>query len=211
MFLEAIFDADFQPTSYAYRQKMGAKDAVKDLTYELQFGCHGYVVEADIKGFFDTIGHGRLLRMLRERIDDKPFLGLIDTWLKAGILETDGTIFHPHTGTPQGGVISPILANIYLHYMLDLWFTKVVKPHCQGQAHIILYADDFVCTFQYRHEAQAFYRVLPNRLKKFALAVAPEKTCIHRFSRFHPGRDRRFTFLGFEFYWEADSKGTPRV
>jgi len=211
LLLEAIFDADFQPASYAYRQKMGAKDAVKELTCELRFGRHGYVVEADIKGFFDTIDHDWLLRMLRERIDDKPFPGLIDTWLKAGILERDGTVFHPHTGTPQGGVISPMLANIYLHYVLDLWFEKVVKPRCQGQAHIIRFADDFVCTFQNRREAQAFYKVLPKRLKKFALAVAPEKTCIHRFSRFHPGRNRRFTFLGFEFYWEADSKGTPRV
>jgi len=87
----------------------------------------------------------------------------------------------------------------------------VVKRHCRGQAHIIRYADDFVCTFQYQNDAMAFYAALPGRLEKFALAVAPEKTCIHRFNRFKPGRDRRFTFLGFEFYWEADSKGEPRV
>jgi len=211
LLLEAIFEADFEPVSYAYRQQMSAKDATKDLTYELQFGRYGYVVEADIKGFFNNIDHDWLLRMLRQRIDDKPFLGLIDTWLKAGILETDGEVFHPHTGTPQGGVISPMLANIYLHYVLDLWVEKVVKKHCRGQVHIIRYADDFVCAFQYKHEAEAFYRVLPKRLNKFALEVAPEKTCIHRFSRFRPGRDHRFTFLGFEFYWESDSKGTPRV
>jgi len=211
LLLEAIFDRDFLPVSYGYRPRRGAKDAVGDLTYELQFGRYGYVVEADIQGFFDTIGHGWLLRMLGERIDDKPFLGLIDTWLKAGILERDGTIVHPHTGTPQGGVISPVLANIYLHYVLDLWFERVVKRHCQGQAQLIRYADDFVCAFQYRREAEAFYRVLPKRLNKFALGVAREKTCIHRFSRFHPSRQRRFVFLGFEFYWEADSKGVPRV
>jgi group II intron reverse transcriptase/maturase len=211
LLLEAIYEADFQPASYGYRPKRGAKDAVGDLTYELQFGRHGYVVEADIQGFFDNIDHDWLLRMLSERIDDKPFLGLIDTWLKAGILERDGTVIHPHTGTPQGGVISPVLANIYLHYVLDLWFERVVKPRCQGQAHLIRYADDFVCTFQYQGEAEAFYRVLPKRLNKFALSVAPEKTHLHRFSRFHPGRNRRFAFLGFEFYWEADTKGTPRV
>jgi len=211
LLLEAIYENDFHSTSYGYRPSKGANDATGDLTYELQFGRYGYVVEADIKGFFDNIDHGWLLRMLEQRIDDKPFLGLIDTWLKAGILERDGTVYHPHTGTPQGGVISPILANIYLHYALDLWFEKVVKPYCQGQAHIVRYADDFVCCFQYRQEAEAFYRALPRRLNKFGLAVAPEKTCIHRFSRFRPGRKRRFTFLGFEFYWEADSKGTPRV
>lgn len=111
----SIFGEDFVPTSYAYWQGMGTKDAVNDLTYELQFGRHGYVVEADIQDFFDNIDHDWLLRMLSERIDDKPFLGLIDSWLKAGILETDGTVNHPHTGTPQGGVVSPVLANIYLH------------------------------------------------------------------------------------------------
>ncbi len=104
---EAIFEADFLPISYGYRPGTGAQQAVKDLTYELQFGRNGYVVEADIKGFFDTIDHDWLLRMLSERIDDKPFLGLIDTWLKAGILERDGVVTHPHTGTPQGGVITP--------------------------------------------------------------------------------------------------------
>jgi group II intron reverse transcriptase/maturase len=211
LMLEAIFEQDFHPVSYGYRPKIGAQKAVKDLNFELQFGRYGYVVEADIKGFFTNIDHGWLLKMVAERVDDKPFLGLIDSWLKAGILEQDGTVCHPHTGTPQGGVISPILANIYLHYALDHWFAKVVKPRCRGQAYLIRYADDFVCAFQYREEAEQFYRVLPERLAKFGLEVAPEKTCIHRFSRFHPGREIRFTFLGFEFYWENDTKGVPRV
>lgn len=211
LLLEAIFEQDFHAVSYGYRPRVGAQQAVKDLTYELQFGRYGYVMEADVKGFFDNIDHDWLLRMIEQRVDDKPFLGLIDGWLKAGILERDGTVVHPQTGTPQGGVISPILANIYLHYALDHWFEKVVKPHCQGQAYIIRFADDFVCAFQYQGEAEWFYRTLPKRLAKFSLKVAPEKTCIHRFSRFHPSRKRRFTFLGFEFYWEADTKGEPRV
>jgi RNA-directed DNA polymerase len=160
---------------------------------------------------FDHIDHDWLLRMLKERVDDKPLLGLIETWLKAGILERDGTILHPHSGTPQGGVISPILANLYLHYVLDLWFEKRVKPNSEGQAHIIRFADDFVCAFQYRGEAERFYEALPKRLQEFGLQVAQEKTKIHRFSRFHPTRKRRFTFLGFEFYWEADTKGVARV
>ncbi len=211
LLLEAIFEPDFHSASYGYRPKVGAQKAVKDLTYHLQFGSYGYVVEADIKGFFDTINHDWLLKMLAERVDDNPFLGLIDRWLKAGILERDGTVIHPQTGTPQGGVVSPILANIYLHYAVDHWFEHVVKPHCHGQAYLIRFADDFVCAFQYKDDAERFYRTLPTRLAKFNLAVAPEKTCIHRFSRFHPSRKRRFTFLGFEFYWEADSKGVPRV
>ena len=211
LLLEAIFEQDFHAVSYGYRPKVGAQQAVKDLTYELQFGRYGYVVEADIKGFFNNIDHDWLLRMLKQRVDDKPFLGLIDSWLKAGILERDGSILHPLTGTPQGGVISPILANIYLHYAVDHWFEKVVKSHCKGQAQIIRYADDFVCAFQYQGEAEQFYRTLPKRLGKFSLEVAPDKTCIHRFSRFHPSRKRRFTFLGFEFYWEADTKGIARV
>ena len=211
LLLESIYEQDFQACSYGYRPKVGAQRAVKDLTYELQFGRYGYVVEADIKGFFDNIDHDWLLKMLEERVDDKTFLSLIDSWLKAGILERDGTVIHPHSGTPQGGVISPILANIYLHYGVDLWFERSIKSQCRGQAHIIRFADDFVCAFQYKDEAERFYRTLPKRLAKFGLAVAPEKTCIHRFSRFHPSRTRRFTFLGFEFYWESDTKGIPRV
>ena len=211
LLLETIYETDFLPLSYGYRPGVGAQQAVKELTFELQFGRYGHVVEADIKGFFDGLDHDWLLKMLRERIDDEPFLGLIDSWLKAGILERDGTLVHPHTGTPQGGVVSPVLSNIYLHYVLDLWFERVVKPSCRGQAHLIRFADDFLCAFQYREEAERFYRELPKRLEKFALKVAPDKTRLVRFSRFHPSRKRRFTFLGFEFYWEADSKGTPRV
>jgi len=211
LMLEAVFEQDFHPVSYGYRPNIGAQQAVKDLNFELQFGRYGYVVEADIKGFFTNIDHEWLLRMVSERVDDKPFLGLIDSWLKAGILEEDGSVCHPHTGTPQGGVISPILANIYLHYALDHWFERVVKPQCRGQAYIIRYADDFVCAFQYREEAEQFYLGLPDRLAKFGLEVAPDKTCIHRFSRFDPSRKRGFSFLGFEFYWENDAKGVPRV
>ncbi len=104
-----------------------------------------------------------------------------------------------------------MLANVYLHYVLDLWFERVVKPSCRGQAYIIRFADDFLCAFQYRDDAERLYRELPKRLERFALKVAPDKTRLLRFSRFCASRTRRFTFLGFEFYCEADSKGTPRV
>lgn len=155
--------------------------------------------------------HAWLLKMLSLRVDDRAFLGLIRKWLKAGILETDGEVVHPETGTPQGGNISPVLANVYLHYALDLWFENVVKPHCHGEALLCRYADDWVCAFRYQDNAEAFYRVLAKRLGKFNLALAPEKTRLLRFSRFHPSMKRRFTFLGFEFVWRNDRQGEPRV
>jgi RNA-directed DNA polymerase len=209
--LNAIYEQDFLAFSYSYRAGRSARDAVQDLTFDLQYGRYGYVVEADIKGFFDNMDHDWLLKMLSQRIDDRAFLGLIRKWLKAGILETDGKVINPDTGTPQGGVVSPVLANVYLHYALDRWFDKVVKPRCGGNALISRYADDFVCAFRFREDAEQFYRELPARLGKFKLEVAPEKTRIIRFSRFHPGIERRFAFLGFEFYWNEDRKGEPRV
>jgi RNA-directed DNA polymerase len=209
--LTAIFEADFLDCSYGYRPNRSAKDAIDDLRFNLQFGKFGYVVEADIRGFFDNMDHKWLLRMLMERIDDAAFLNLIEKWLKAGILDTDGKVLHPESGTPQGGLVSPVLANLYLHFALDLWFEKVVKKHCKGDALLIKYADDFVCAFRFLDDAGRFFKELPKRLGKFGLTVAPEKTNMIRFSRFHPGMERRFTFLGFETYWTIDSKGRPRV
>jgi group II intron reverse transcriptase/maturase len=126
--LLAIYEVDFLPCSYGYRPGVGAQDAIKALTDELQFGGHHFVVEADIKGFFDHLRWEWLERMLEQRIADGAFLNLIRKWLRAGILEEDGRVIHPQTGTPQGGVVSPVLANIYLHYVLDLWFERVVRP-----------------------------------------------------------------------------------
>lgn len=209
--LSAIYEQDFLGCSYGYRTGRGALDAVRDLTFDLQYGRYGYLVEADVKGFFDNMDHDWLLRMLRLRIDDRAFLNLIRKWLKAGILEVDGKVIHPDTGTPQGGNVSPVLANIYLHYALDLWFEKVVKPHCGGEALMWRYAVDWVCAFRFKEDAERFYRVLPKRLEKFNLQVAPEKTQILRFSRFHPSMRRRFTFVGFEFFWKQDRQGVARV
>lgn len=169
------------------------------------------MVEADIKGFFDRIDHEWLLQMLEHRIEDKSFTGLIRRWLKAGILDTDGEIIYPESGSPQGGSVSPVLANVYLHYVLDLWFDRVVKPRCKGQVMMIRYADDFVCTFQYKSDAKRFYQELPKRLERFNLAVAPEKTALRRFSRFSPGLVNRFKFLSMEFYWDTDWNGELRV
>jgi group II intron reverse transcriptase/maturase len=211
MLLNAIYEQDFLDVSYGYRAGKSANDAVGDLTFQLQYGKFGYLVEADIQGFFDNIDHNWLLKMLALRIDDKAFLNLIRKWLKAGILEPDGTVKHPDTGTPQGGIVSPVLANIYLHYALDLWFEQVVKRHCTGEAILCRYADDWVCAFRYKQDAERFFAVLPERMQKFGLKVEPSKTQILRFSRFQPGMEQRFSFLGFEFFWFIDQKGTPRV
>jgi RNA-directed DNA polymerase len=211
MLLEAIYEQGFKDSSYGYRPKRSAKDAVSDLTFQLQFGKYGYIVEADIKGFFDNIDHDFLLEMLAERINDRAFLNLICKWLKAGVLEPDGMVIHPDTGTPQGGIISPILANIYLHMVLDEWFKEEIQPRLRGKAIICRYADDFVCAFQYKYDVDRFYEVLPKRMGKYGLELEKTKTNILRFSRFHPSRKRRFSFLGFEFYWFPDRKGIARV
>jgi len=209
--LSAIYEQDFHPFSYGYRPRRSARQAADDLVVRMQFGRFGYVVEADIKGFFNHIDHNKLLKMLAQRIDDRRFLGLIKKWLKAGILEEDKSIHYPEEGTPQGGSISPILANIYLHNAIDEWFNEVVKSHCEGDAIICRYADDFVCAFQYARDAERFYKSLPKRLEKFNLEVAEDKTHILRFSRFQPSLKNKFCFLGYEFYWDSDTKGKPRL
>jgi RNA-directed DNA polymerase len=212
MILTAIYEQDFLDCSYGYRLGKGAKDAVSDLAFQLQFGVFGYIVEADIKGYFDSIDHDKLLSMMEKRINDRAFMRLITKWLKAGILDPDGSVKHPVTGTPQGGIVSPILSNLYLHIVLDEWFEEEVKPRLKGRAIMCRYADDWVCAFQYRDDARQFYNVLPKRLGRYELQMEPSKTKIVRFSRFHPSRKRgrTFTFLGFEFYWYKDRKGIVR-
>jgi group II intron reverse transcriptase/maturase len=193
---EAIYEQDFLQCSYGYRPGTGAHQAIKALSAELRTGRCQFVVEADIKGFFDNIDHNKLLNMLMVRIDDKPLLKLIRRWLKAGILDTDGQVLHPATGTPQGGIVSPGLANVYLHYTLDVWFDEIVRAHCKGRAYLCRYADDFVCVFELESDARRFYEALPKRLAKFGLEVAADKTKILQFDR---NSKQRFEFPGFEF------------
>ena len=209
--LNAIFEQDFLPYSFGYRPGIGAKNAIEELHFQLQYGWYGYVVEADIKGFFGHINHDWMIQMLSQRINDRPFLRLIGKWLKAGILDTDGKVIHPATGTPQGGIISPILANVYLHYVLDLWFEKVIKPKCKGLVYLSRYADDFVVLFQYKREAEWFYRELPKRLGKFGLELAQNKTRILNFSKFRVEGNSRFDFLGFEFRWGYNRQRKPQI
>ena len=150
--LEGIYEQDFMPTSYGYRPNTGAQKAVKEVSKELTYGKYGYIVEADITSFFDNIEHEKLIKMLEHRIQDQAFVGLIKKWLKAGIMDGKNHTIHAVTGTPQGGVASPILANIYLHYVLDLWFEKRVKKESKGEAYICRYCDDFICAFRYKED-----------------------------------------------------------
>jgi len=142
-----------------------------------------YVVEADIRSFFDTLNHEWLIKFLEHDISDKKFIEIIRKLLKAGILE-DGKLLVKEEGSPQGGGASAALANVYLHYVLDLWFEKVVKKQCRGEAYLIRYADDFVCCFRYKGDAENFYTALSGRMMKFGLELAYEKTRILEFGRF---------------------------
>jgi group II intron reverse transcriptase/maturase len=209
--LTAIYEADFLPMSYGYRPNRGPLDAVHDLTARLHFGRYEFVVEADIKGYFDNIQWEWLLKMLERRIDDGALLGLIRKWLRAGVLEPDGKVVYPQRGTPQGGIISPVLANVYLHNVLDLWFEHKISKGNKGQSEMFRFADDFVACFQYRHEAEAFEKALKERLAKFGLEVAPEKTKTLRFGRGGGPYNGRFDFLGFEFRWDKSRQGKPTV
>ena len=209
--LEAISEQDFLPCSDGYRRAVGALDAVRDLTRTLQCGPYGFIVEADIKGFFDTIDHQQLLEMLALRIDDTPFLRLIRKWLKAGVLETDGHVSHPVTGTPQGGTVSPILAHVSLHYALDGWFEEVVQAHCEKAAYLWRDADDFVCAFQSKRDAERFDRVLGTRLGRCGRELAAEKTRLLSVSRCRQDEKGRCDFLGFTLCWGTNRAGTAQL
>ncbi len=209
--LTAIYEEDFLNCSWGYRPGRGPREASRILADDLHRGNYGWVVEADISGFFDNVDHEWMLRMVKQRVDDQALLRLARKWLKAGVLEETGEVVHPVTGTPQGGIISPVLANIYLHYALDLWFEKVVRARVQGECNMLRFADDFVCAFRYKQDAEKFMNVLPKRLGKFNLKVAEEKTRLVQFSRFNDGKDEAFDFLGFEFRWVKRRTGRMGV
>ena len=199
--LEAIYEADFSDNSMGYRPGRSAREASRELRDRIFASRVHWVVEADIKGFFENMSHNWLLRMLEQRIADSHFMRLIQKWLKAGILEEDGSVLNPTTGTPQGGIVSPVLANIYLHYALDLWVERVVAKRYKGQVVYQRYADDYVVGFEYGYEAESFFKELPDRLGKFSLELAMDKSGVLRFSRFDLKGSQRFVYLGFDFYW----------
>lgn len=212
--LTAVYEPKFQEFSYGFRPGRNCHQAIHEAISHIQ-RLTSYVVEADIRSFFDTLDHEWLMKMLSHDIADKRFLEIIRRFLKAGIME-QGKLIDTEQGSPQGNGASPVLANVYLHYVLDLWFEKAIKPHCTGEAHLIRYADDFVCTFQRKEDADRFYKVLPERFAKFGLKLAEEKTRIIEFGRFAAenrrrrgeGKPQTFDFLGFTFYCSKSRKNT---
>ena len=180
--LDEIYEGKFCNFSYGFRKGKSCHQALHEVNQTIMFKGVNYIVDADIKGFFDNVNHDWLMKFLGHDIGDKNFLRYISRFLKAGIVE-DLAYFESDKGTPQGGLISPILANVYLHYVLDIWFEKVVKKQCQGEAHIVRYADDFVCLFEYKREAEKFFVALEKRLRKFGLELSREKSKIIMFGR----------------------------
>ncbi len=200
--IEAVYEADFFDGSYGFRPGRSAHDALRQLRHHIVADKTRWVFEADIRGYFNHIQHEWLLKMVAHRIGDGALLRLLAKWLHAGVMD-HGVRVRTEEGTPQGGPISPVLANIYLHYVLDLWFTRRFRPGCQGEAHLVRFADDFVVTFQDSRDAERFATALRARLGQFGLELAEEKTRLLPFGRF--ARDRQphgtrlptFDFLGF--------------
>jgi group II intron reverse transcriptase/maturase len=214
--LEIVYEPIFMDFSYGFRPGRNCHMAIKKVRDEIQYHKVNYVVEADIRSFFDTLDHDKLIGFLEHDIADKKFTGIIRRLLKAGIMD-DGKYLDSEKGTPQGGCASAILANVYLHYTLDLWFDMAVqKSQYRGEAYLTRYADDYVACFQYLDDAEKFYRSLGPRMEKFGLALAPEKTRILEFGRFAAenrkrrgeGKPETINFLGFTFYCSTNQSKT---
>lgn len=211
--LTRIYENDFLPTSYGYRPGRGAHDALDDIQRDITMGKANYVLDADISDYFGSIVRGELMKMLQTRIADKHLLALIGKWLHVGVVE-DGRLLLSETGTYQGSVISPVLANVYLHEVLDQWVEETVKPRLKGEMKLYRYADDFIATFQYKEDAERFMTVLPKRFEKFGLKLHPDKTQMIKFGReawkkaktthAAPGT---FNFLGLTHYCGTSRKG----
>ena len=215
--LTAIYEADFLECSYGFRPGLSCHDALNSLDKIIMKHPINHVVDADIKGFFDNVHHGWLLRCLQERISDKILLRYIVRFLKSGVLE-EGKYYKTDKGTPQGGIISPILANIYLHYVLDLWFKIEIKRNSRGIVEMVRYADDFVICVQYQDEAARILVELRERLEKFGLELSAEKTKVIGFGRFAVENAKKkgqractFNFLGFTHYCDKTRKGKFKV
>jgi group II intron reverse transcriptase/maturase len=207
MILERIYEEDFLPISFGFRPRKSCHDALSVLGHDIATRKVNWISDADIKGFFNNVNHQRLMELLTIRVSDPKMLRLIERYLKAGVMIA-GRFEETETGVPQGAVLSPLLANVYLHYVLDLWFERDVKPRLEGEATMVRYADDFICTFELERDAQRFQEVLKKRLERYSLELAEDKTKLLRFGRFAERDLKRldgqspgtFDFLGFTHY-----------
>jgi len=215
MVLEPMYEQDFLDCSYGFRPRRSAHQALQALRDQTMAMGGGWMVEVDIRKFFDTLDHAHLRELLQQRVRDGVLLRLLSKWLHAGVLD-QGCLTYPESGTPQGGVISPLLANVYLHYVLDVWFEGEVKPRLKGRAFLIRYADDFVIGFACEEDARRVLEVLPKRFGKYGLTLHPDKTRLVAFQR--PGQSSSqsssgggtpgsFDFLGFTHYWAKSRRG----
>lgn len=207
--LNEVYEPRFLECSYGFRPGKGAHDVVRYINQTIMTKKVNYVLEADIKGFFDNVDHDWLMKFLAHDIQDKNYLRYVKRFLIAGIME-DGKRLDSDRGTPQGGLISPVLANVYLHYVLDLWMEKAIKPRLRGEVYYVRYADDFLILFQYENEARKVMNTLKKRLDKFSLEAAEEKTRILPIGRFK-GTKEDFDFLGFTFFNTRTRTGKYRL
>ena len=215
--LSQIYEQDFLQCSFGGRPQLSAHHAVCTLKEIIQGKKVDWVLECDLKNFFGSLDHGWIERFLKHRVADPRIVSLVNRWLKAGVLE-EGELEPSEFGTPQGGSISVLISNIYLHYVLDLWFEKRVKGKCRGEVYLVRYLDDFVICCQYRSDAQQIHIDLEKRLGEFSLSLEPDKTKMLQFGRFayrgeHLVRDKpaTFCFLGFTFCCSRNSKGNYLV
>jgi group II intron reverse transcriptase/maturase len=216
--LSAIYEQDFLPCSFGGRPGLGAHHALATLTEVIAGSKTGWVLEADLKNFFGSLNHDWLLRFVEHRVGDPRLISLIRRWLKAGVVD-DGEVYPNEEGTPQGGSISVLLSNVYLHYVLDLWFERVVKRRLRGEAYLVRYIDDFVICFQYRSDSLRVQDALRRRLGKFGLTLEPTKTKLVEFGRFaqrHAGKrggtaQKQSTFWASRCIARETEKATSRL
>ena len=210
MVLEPLYEQEFLDCSYGFRPKRSAHSALQVLWEHLMELGGGWIIDLDIRKFFDTMSHAHLREILKKRVRDGVLLRLIGKWVKAGVWKK-GSVSYPEQGTPQGGVISPMLSNIYLHEVLDKWFVEVVRPRLRGKAYLVRFADDAVLIFSDERDARRVMEVLPKRFGEYGLTVHPEKTRLIRFGRPGSPTERKgsssFNFLGFTHYWGRSRKG----
>jgi RNA-directed DNA polymerase len=215
MVLGAVYEQDFLDCSYGFRPRRSAHQALDALWRQVMPMHGGWVLELDIEAFFDSIDKVKLREVLCKRVRDGVLIRLIGKWLKAGVME-EGVVYHPTTGTPQGGVVSPMLANVFLHEVLDVWFEHDVKPRLKGRAFLVRYADDAVAVFETEQDARRVMAVLPKRFEKYSLRLHPEKTRLVQFRRPKYGTAHKrddpdfpgsFDLLGFTHYWGRSRQG----